>query len=106
MHTPSTILRMVPLPREGGLGNRSGSLVRELAAEGRLREYPEKGIKKELPRAENPPEGTAPFASRAEQNDSCYRTSQFSKYFYAKAPETLDRPFKKEYNTILHQYAQ
>ena len=23
-----------------------------------------------------------------------------------KSPETLDRPFKKEYNTILHQYAQ
>ena len=49
------------------MGNRSGSLVRELAAEGRLREYPEKGIKKELPRAENPPEGTAPFAMRTEK---------------------------------------
>ena len=38
--TPSTILRMVPLPQEGGLGRRAGSLLRELAAGGRLRECP------------------------------------------------------------------
>ena len=49
--TPSTILRMVPLPQEGGLNVSyqnekllysekvfDGSLLRELAAEGRLRE--------------------------------------------------------------------
>ena len=49
--TPSTILRMVPLPQEGGLNMSyqnekllysekvfDGSLLRELAAEGRLRE--------------------------------------------------------------------
>ena len=38
--TPSTILRMVPLPQEGGFAKCSGSLLRGLAAEGRLREYP------------------------------------------------------------------
>ena len=38
--TPSTILRMVPLPQEGGFRHRSGSLLRELSAGGRLREFP------------------------------------------------------------------
>jgi hypothetical protein len=39
-------------------------------------------------------------------DSSCYRTSQFSKVFYTKVPEMLDRTLKKGYNTILHQYAQ
>ena len=32
--------------------------------------------------------------------------SRKSEEICIKSPETLDRPFKKEYNTILHQYAQ
>ena len=35
-----------------------------------------------------------------------YKTSQKPKYFYRKVPEMLDRALKKEYNTILHQYAK
>lgn len=31
---------------------------------------------------------------------------RFQKIFYKKEEERLDRTFKMEYNTILHQYAQ
>ena len=54
---------------------------------------------------ENVPGNKKPPDWRPEER-GYYGNSHFSKIFYAKCPEMLDRALKKEYNTILHQYAK
>jgi len=46
------------------------------------------------------------YINKGLQRGKMLQKSENIKYFYEKMPEMLDRALKKEYNTILHQYAK